>query len=259
MDLYRVTGVPDAIAHELEKKFMHLVDTNASLALDKILSGDLDNWTVDLRSGWTRFILSLLFRNPEAVALIRNHITEMWAEGIKELQATYSARRRPTDPETFEEFFAKTDAHAAQIGAANFLAETIDNKNIGPVIFKMHWTRVDLSKSSIQLLTSDRPLDMPLGLGEPKAYIALPISPRFLFIAAHDRGIAQSIHATNPTEVVRKNNRSVIQQARKFVWGSNDAQLKFIQRNIGKLPDRVILTERQRQQAIDAARGKIGA
>ena len=72
----------------------------------------------------------------------------------------------------------KMPLHAAQIGAANFLAEIIDNKNIGPVVFGMNWSRIDLSKSSLQLLTSDRPIDMPLGLKEPNAYIALPVSPR---------------------------------------------------------------------------------
>jgi hypothetical protein len=46
-----------------------------------------------LRSGWTRFILSLLFRNPEAVATIKGHILNMWAEGIKALQSRL--RRTP--------------------------------------------------------------------------------------------------------------------------------------------------------------------
>jgi hypothetical protein len=45
--------------------------------------------------------------------------------------------------------------------------------------------------------------------------------------------------------MVRRNNQRTIEQARKFVWGS-----------FGKLPDREILTEQQRREAIDAARGK---
>jgi hypothetical protein len=40
------------------------------------------------------------------------------------------------------------------------------------------------------------------------------------------------------------------------VWGSNASQLTFIQKHFGKLPDREILTEQQRQEAVDAARGK---
>jgi hypothetical protein len=98
VDLYRVDGVPVAVAQDLEKRFMHLVDTDASRALEKIIAGETDNWPGDLRSGWTRFILSLLFRNPEAVATIKGHIVEMWDEGIRALQADYAARRRPASP-----------------------------------------------------------------------------------------------------------------------------------------------------------------
>jgi hypothetical protein len=56
------------------------------------------------------------------------------------------ARRRAGDPETFEEFFASHEPNAAQIGAANFLAEVIDNDRIGKTIFEMKWSRIDLSK-----------------------------------------------------------------------------------------------------------------
>jgi hypothetical protein len=138
------------------------------------------------------------------------------------------------------------------------LAETIDNPRVGPTIFGMTWSRVDLSKASIQLLTSDRPLDMPFGLAEPNTFIALSVSPRALFIAAHDSKIAREMGQLKPTEVVKKYNQRVIAQARKFVYGTSDSQLKFIERNFGKAPDRVILTDEQRQKAIDAARGKIG-
>jgi len=120
----------------------------------------------------------------------------------------------------------------------------------------MQWSRIDLSKSSHQLLTSDRPIDMPLGLADPKAYISLPVSPHVLFVAAHNHDAADALRRAKPTEIVRKNNQRVIEQARKFVWGSTDSQLTFVQKHFGKLPDREILTEQQRQEAIEAARAR---
>jgi Protein of unknown function (DUF4238) len=255
-DLYRIDGVPADIAQDFEKRFMHLVDTDASRALQKIIAGETDDWPGPLRSGWTRFILSLLFRNPEAVATIKGHILEMWDEGIKALQADYAARRRTGDPETFEQFLAQREPNAAQMGAANFLAETIDNDRVGKTVFEMKWSRIDLSKSTHQLLTSDRPIDMPLGLADPKAYISLPVSPRILFVAAHSLDMANALRSAKPTDIVRKNNQRIIEQARKFVWGSNDSQLTFIRKHFGKLPDREILTEQQRREAIEAAQGK---
>jgi hypothetical protein len=175
--------------------------------------------------------------------------------GIKALQNDYAARRRAGDPETFEEFFAKHQPSAAHIGAANFLAEVIDNDRVGKTVFEMSWSRIDLSNSSLDLLTSDRPIDMPLGLADAEAYISLPVSPRILFVAAHNRSLADILRAAEPTEIVRTINQRVVQQARKFVWGSTDSQLTLVQKHFGKLPDRVILTDQQRQEAIEAAQG----
>ena len=70
---------------------------------------------------------------------------------------------RPAIPNRFEAFLAKHEPNAAQIGAANFLADVIDNAQVGKTVFEMKWSRIDLSKSRYQLLTSDRPIDMPLG------------------------------------------------------------------------------------------------
>jgi len=256
VDLYRTDGVPGEVAHHLENRFMRLVDDDAARALGKIVSGDKTEWTQRLRSGWTRFILSLLFRNPETVAHVKRQIVAIWTEGVKALRANWSERRTANDPETFEEFFAKTNPHAVHIAATNFLTEIIDNKNIGPVIFDMKWTRIDLGRSSLQLLTSDRPLDMPLGLGDPESYIALPVSPRLLFLAAHDAKIGDTLGRANPTQVVKNINKVVVQQARRFVWGSSDSQLTFIKRNFGTVPDRPLITDQQRENAINAARGK---
>jgi hypothetical protein len=88
---------------------------------------------------------------------------------------------------------ALTNPASAEIGASNFLMETIANERVGPTIFDMHWTRHVLKNSKFQLLTSDRPIIMPLGLGDSRAYVALPVSPTVLFVAAHDPAFARSL------------------------------------------------------------------
>jgi len=154
VDLYRIPGVPADIAQNFERRFMRLVDTDASRALEKIIAGHTDDWPSSLRSGWTRFILSLLFRNPEAVATIRSTILEIWDNGIKGLEADYAGLRQPGGPKTFDEFYAKhVLPHAAHVDAATFLAELIDNNRVGTTVFEMNWSRIDLSKASHQLLT----------------------------------------------------------------------------------------------------------
>jgi hypothetical protein len=55
---------------------------------------------------------------------------------------------------------------------------------------------------------------------------------------------------------VKKNNERLIQQARKYVRGATDSQLTFVQKHFGKLPDRELLTDQQKKEAIEAAQGK---
>lgn len=256
-DLYRTDGVPDALAQHVEKKFMSPLDNDAAGALHKILSGDRTPWTGDERTAWTTFILSLLFRSPENVAIIKDHIRNCWEEGKRALEADYTARRRPTDPETFEGYVALTNPAAAEIGASNFLMETIGNERVGPTIFNMHWTRHGLEKSKLPLLTSDRPIVMPLGLGDPSAYIALPVSPTVLFVAARNPGFAQSLSRWRHTDLVKVLNKVVVSQARKFVWATDDRQIEFVSCHIGAAPDRPIITEEQKREPLAAARGQL--
>lgn len=257
IDLYRIDGVPAETAQNLEIIFMKLVDTDAHRALVKLRTKPRSPWPGQLRSAWTRFILSLLFRTPEVVRLLKSHIRDLWRIGSEALQEQYAERRKPGDPETFEEYYARTDPHAPHIGAAMMLQQIIDNEHVGPTVFRMIWSRVSVSGSKVPLLTSDRPLDMPLGLGQRNAYIALPIGPYDIFVAAYDPSLARKASDENPTQLVKRMNLATVQRARRFVWGIDDSQLPFIRKHISELPDRVILTEEQLQEARDAARGVI--
>jgi hypothetical protein len=247
--------VPADQEQHLEISFMQPLDTAADLALKRIMRGDATPWDSDQRSAWTRYILSLMFRNPAVVRAIKDHMREAWDVGVKALEANYADRRRPTDPATFEEYFALTNGAAAQIGAANMIAEIIDNQRVGPTIFDMHWSRIELSRSSVTLLNSDRPIDRPLGLADSRAYIAFPIGPRTLFLASNDPTLTSRISRGDHTKAAKLMNKTVVCQAREFVWGMDDSQLPFVQKHMGTAPERVILTAEQRQAALDAARG----
>ena len=255
-DLYRTDGVPDE--QHVEKNFMSPLDNDAASALQKILSGDRTDWTGEERTAWTTFILSLFFRNPENVTIVKDHIRDLWEHGKAALEANYAERRRLTDPETFDGYMALTNPAAAEIGASNFLMETIANQRVGPTIFNMHWTRHSLKHSKFHLLTSDRPIIMPLGLADRRAYTALPVSPTMLFVAAHDPAFGRWLAAAwKHTELAKMLNKVVVCQARKFVWATDASQLEFVRRHIGTAPDRTIITDEHKREGLAAARGEL--
>jgi hypothetical protein len=136
------------------------------------------------------------------------------------------------------------------------LMQIIDNDRVGPTVFNMHWSSIPLPKANVELLCSDRPIDRPLGFNDRRAYIALPVAPRLLFLAAHNDELAKIISGSRHTEIVKRMNRTVVAQAREFVWGSNDSQLGFVSKHMGNAPERDLLTAEQRAEAIAAATGQ---
>src|SRR5262245_22846514 len=103
-DLYRTVGVPDE--QHIEKTYMSRLDNDAASAFQKSLSGDGTEWSGAERTAWTTFILSLLFRNPENVTIIKDHIRDLWEHAKTALEANYAERRLPTYPETFDGYMA---------------------------------------------------------------------------------------------------------------------------------------------------------
>jgi Protein of unknown function (DUF4238) len=184
------------------------------------------------RSAWTRFIVSLLYRHPECVDMLKRHMGEIWDEGTKALEAEYAANRHQLTPETPEQLASLRRPGVASISASDMLAEIINDHRACPDVFDMHWTVCDLSQSRYALLTSDRPIVMPLGLADRRAYIALPIGPSKLFIAAYDDRFAKGLTDVNQTIIAQMMNKDVVTQAPQFVWGVDDAQIAFVRKYI---------------------------
>jgi Protein of unknown function (DUF4238) len=252
-DLYRTDGIAEENSQDLEIKFMSPLDHGAATAMRSILAGK--SLTVEERAPWARFLLSMLFRHPEGVGTIKTHTEAMWAEATAALEATWAANRAPGNEMTFAEATAKREPGAVGTSAANLLADIMGNSRAVPDICKMRWTCVDLSKSPLSLLTSDRPLVMPFGLDNPKAYLALPLGPHQLFVAAYGDQYAKALRAHGHQKIVKIINKDVVRQARERVWATDDANIEFVRKHIGKAPERIILTDEQRQEILAAARG----
>jgi hypothetical protein len=258
-DLYRLEGVPEEHSQHLEVHFMSPLDNGAAKALARIEAGDMMDWPSEERSNWVRFVVGFFFRNPANVVFIKSHIANIFDAAVEALERNYAEVRGPNDPKTFTEAYAKRNPAGAEIHATNFIADLIDNDRLGPTIFDMHWAVLDVTRSKFSVLTSDRPLYMPLPLGQVGAYIILPLSPTKYFVAARQRQAIAQLNSIDRTAIVREINTAIVQQAREFVWGRDDAQKGFVAKHFAKLPERPILTAEQMQEAIDAARGATAA
>lgn len=251
-DLYAMPGLPAHLVQQVEQQFMQEVDHQAAEVLAELEKGPV-TWTSANQGAWTRFIQSLQLRTPADVAGVKQRTIEDWGVSIPKIQETYESMRRLGDPATFEAFMESKDPQLVERAGMKILTVLIDASRMGAFINNMVWDVVNLEKARIELLTSDRAVEQVLGLGDPKAFLTIPIGPKRLFVAARDRTTITAIARASPTDVVRRRNRATVCYAREFVWASDRSQAPFISKHLASVPV-ATLGERlaRREEAIGA-------
>jgi hypothetical protein len=68
-DLYTIPGVDSETASHLERRFFLQTDNDAAEALTLFETNPKTPLSQRLRSGWTRFVVSLIRRAPEEVEI----------------------------------------------------------------------------------------------------------------------------------------------------------------------------------------------
>jgi hypothetical protein len=180
--------------------------------------------------------MSLIHRAPEEVAIFFREVAKHVEHAEREFEENYATLRLPTEPETFEEFRLKRPSNPAGRAAAMLIQEVIDNRFVGNHFNRMIWAIVS-APSSYPFLTSDRPIIMTNGMSKPESHLAMPIGPRTLFVASNRQAIVDEVISRRPDDLVAFVNDRVVKQARRFVLGTDDRQLRFVSNRFGaRLP-----------------------
>src|SRR5450756_772714 len=102
--LNTIPGVPAHDAQYLENVFFKFTDNYAAIALRVLFSDPPWHFTTEVRSAWSRFLMSLIVRNPESVEKHRAAAEALFKAALPEIEADYAKRRAPTDPATYMEY-----------------------------------------------------------------------------------------------------------------------------------------------------------
>ena len=79
-DLYAFPELPPNLAQYLEAKFFDYADRMASNALARHLHGPPNGWNPELLSAWSRFVIGIHLRHPDAIAELRAAVEAIWEE-----------------------------------------------------------------------------------------------------------------------------------------------------------------------------------
>jgi hypothetical protein len=69
--LYELRDLPPETAQQAEELFFKPADTHAADALDLLYENSMPTWQTRERSGWSRFLVSLLLRTPEEIPRVK--------------------------------------------------------------------------------------------------------------------------------------------------------------------------------------------
>ena len=231
-DLYAFPELPPDKAQFIEQQFFDYADRVAADALQMLLAGHI-RWTSETRSAWSRFVIGVHLRHPDAIPELRAAARSVWNGNGETFQREYELIRTPDDPPTFDERIAKIDPLVPIKVEVNAIIKMVDNEKINGLINNMIWDVLDVSGASHQLLTSDRPVVISK-LKDPGGSIIMPISPTKLFLAVNDGRWLQSVRAERKRNIVSRANQQTIERARRFVWAADNSQEAFIRKYMGK-------------------------
>jgi hypothetical protein len=232
IDLYTAKDVDSFSATYLEREFFGITDDLAGRALASIERGP---WPMNIvtRSGWGRFVVSLLMRNPEQIGRFNETVSRYMRAAKSLYEKEYHLRKDVDHPPTFEEFWEQLRPEVMSRTWINLVQTTIDDKVVGNYFINLRWRVFDFHGANT-LLTGDRPIVMTNGMVNPDSHLALPIGPRKLFVAATEERFLDSIRTDNSDALVEVINDLIVRQARRFCIGVDQSHLDFFAARFGE-------------------------
>jgi len=235
-NLYRIANAPPNLQDVFETRFLSIADGQAAEAL-RVMVDENAVPTDHLKIAWARFMMSLVYRTPEGVARSTEMIRKHYEEGtnFEEFQAEYARIKKSEDPETVQEYLQTGMPRIIGRTMINHLMDIIESPRVLEALSTMKWFIVRSNDVRFPLLTSDRPIVMTNGISHPNSHMIMPISPRYNFLAARtDDEIAKMRRIWQDGVMTSALNDNVIRQARKYAYGTDDRQLRFVANRLGE-------------------------
>ncbi len=234
-ELYAVQSATEpAKRQETERDYMSPLDSAAAQAMEVLeRTGRVPN-DPKLVDAWIRFVMSLMFRSPHHLAVTLAELRAHNARTLAQLRQTYTQRRAAHEPPTFEEYLGEPGVEEGPIEALKdrFLRGMIDSPLLGGALRRMHWEVFELTHRKHGFITGDEPVMASNGLGVRGGFVAIPIGPTRVFLAAHDADHVAGF-TDWPERLENAFNDAMARQARRLVVGDSAAHHAFVDRRLG--------------------------
>lgn len=114
----------------------------------------------------------------------------------------------------------------------HLLPDIIESEKFGTILLRMKWTTLESKDAFPDFLIGDNPLVITHGLEDSRSVVALPLSPTFLFLAAHSFDVTRALIEGAGDCLVAAMNESTVAQAEYDVFGTTERHLRFVENRL---------------------------
>lgn len=229
-NLYAVHALPPEQQQFIEMQFFKRVDQDASDVLDLIDQGGQVLLAKRHNDGLSRFVMSLMQRDPFQVARLRAIAGNVYDGMIEDFRERYDAEVG-NEGESFDEFRLRTEQHTKTLLGGVLIPKLSDLPKLGEHLNTMMRRVVVLENSRFDLLVADRPLiRMVESFADPRAVVFLPIGPRkiLLFANTQERIEAAERALSHDKRMVPALNQISVRRAGAYVYATNEDHARFV-------------------------------
>jgi Protein of unknown function (DUF4238) len=240
-NLYAQQLVDPADVHKVEDEVFGVLETKAAPVLDRLQAGQLKELSPDEFLVWAQYVNALAFRTPEALDLARSKAPDILQAELGRAIPEFDALKGDAPEKTLLEWTQNRRPESLANFALGAIVKNVEEGKSIDRILSFRWVVINFTRTTNRdLLLSDRPLIRVGDLHKPGALLALPITPKMLFVAADTFETAKKLLAVQPAILVRLTNITSMMAARRFVYGFSEA--RFIEKHL-LVDERAILSK----------------
>ncbi|WP_186209382.1 DUF4238 domain-containing protein [Burkholderia gladioli] len=227
--LYSMKRLSAQPNQEIEPKFMtRHIDDPASLIHKALLTSRLQDLPEEQKYTWTLFLVSLLYRGPGAI----EHVRECGIDALRSQfpEDEYTAVELTDSSNTLLNLYRRRDVSLLDFGTYA-LPELIQTSSYNKLFFEADWGIRKMTKTKEMLLIGDRPLTL-FGPTTRLDLTYLPLAPDVAFFVSKSARMTRWVNSMSDLQLVRQLNRSMVEQASQYVWGSNFEHRRLLERRL---------------------------
>jgi hypothetical protein len=236
-NLYSTNLASSIKDNSVERDFMGpLVDDPAAVAHSILLTEGISALSPEHRKNWALFLLSQWLRVPDNIALLKQRS-----------RAIQMRDNMPAEEETLRngnalfsatQFSDDHDRNSSDDLAIHTLPYIVNSKLLNGILLEATWKLRKVKWTKFDFVIGDVPLIYE-GQMNSSFLIALPLSPRLLFVAYSGGDSGKKIDETSDNSLVVQSNLSQAMQAKIYVFATDDNQRALVIKHLQK-PDKVV-------------------